>query len=140
MATTIKVPIEGFAFLNYYAQGANDHTSSPVRLQKDYDYLLLKFKTPTDGSEYKRVISNSSYLYTYIQDASGASDADYDSYYKLYPCAVFGEFDVTNVTYATRPEIIVLSTFVEYNIKNIPFWRRSSLAFSVERMKKGIAW
>ena len=138
MATTIKVPIEGFAFLDYYAQGANDHTSSPVRLLNDCgEYLLLKFQKPKDGSEFKKINILDTRLYIYLSDANGASDAYYDTYYKVFSSLINGEFDIKSVTYANAPEISDLQAYLSYNIKNIPCWASSAMIASMKGLKHG---
>lgn len=137
MATTIKVPIEGFAFLNYYAQGANDHTSSPVRLLRDYDYLLLKFQKPEDGNEYKKINILDTRLYMYVSDASGADDEYYDTIYKIFSCRINGEFNVESVTYANAPEMANLPAYISYNIKKVPCWTSSSMVASITGLKHG---
>lgn len=133
MATTINVPIAGFAFLNYSAQGAHDHTSSPVRLTPQ-DYLLIKFQRPTDGSEYKKVSNRRAYVYF-----SGASGS-YSSYDQLLPYRTDDDFDLGSVTYATRPTLTKANGWIEFQSNAFPTWRSTSLTPTQQMLKNGMAW
>ena len=110
MATSFNLYCSAFAILRNDAQTANDHTTSPARINYN-DLLYLQFQPPSDGTEYKKLVDDWSYLYAYIAEAGRKYDEDV----KLHVGGLAEPFDPITVTYATRQTYHVSDA----DIKNI---------------------
>lgn len=97
MATSFNLYCSAFAILKNDAQNVNDHTTSPAEINYN-DLLYLQFQPPSDGTEYKKLVDDWSYLYAYIAEAG----REYDEDVNLHVGGLMEPFDPLTVTYTTR--------------------------------------
>ena len=116
MATSFNLYCSAFAILKNDEQNVNDHTTSPARINYN-DLLYLQFQLPSDGTEYKKLVDDWSYLYGYIAEAGRTYNEDVN----LHVGGLAEPFDPITVTYATRQTYHVSDAEIEnIEIASIP--------------------
>ncbi len=108
MATSFNLYCSAFAILKNDAQNVNDHTTSPAEINYN-DLLYLQFQPPSDGTEYKKLVDDWSYLYAYIAEAG----REYDEDVNLHVGGLMEPFDPLTVTYTTRQTYHVSDAKIE---------------------------
>ena len=114
MATAITLRASAFALLKYASQKVNDHTSSPAKLEQN-DRLYVKFALPSNGDEYKKLISKELRLYLC---ATGAKSSTATYFARAY--ALEGTFDENTITYETRQETTKNNAGYSFNAADMP--------------------
>lgn len=141
MATEIKVYASAFAILKYAQQGVNDHTSNPAKLVLN-DQLYLKFQSPNDGTQYKKIfLENATSIYAptlffYIQ-------APYNdvsrSYAEFRAFLLASSFDQNSITYNSRQDYGELLGYVYVTDGAIPNWFEHSRPLFAKAARTGVA-
>lgn len=108
MATSFNLYCSAFAILKNDAQNVNDHTTSPAEINYN-DLLYLQFQPPSDGTEYKKLVDDWSYLSAYIAEAG----REYDEDVNLHVGGLMEPFDPLTVTYTTRQTYHVSDAKIE---------------------------
>lgn len=114
MATSITLRASAFALLKYASQKVNDHTSSPAKLEQN-DRLYVKFALPSNGDEYKKLVSKEFRLYLCATDAKSSTATYFARAYALETT-----FDENTITYETRQETTKTNAGYSFNAADMP--------------------
>ena len=114
MSTAVTLRASAFALLKYASQRVNDHTSSPARMEQN-DRLYVKFALPSNGDEYKKIVSKDLYLFLC---ATGAMSSTATYYMRAY--ALDAAFDEDTITYETRQETTKSNAGYSFKAANMP--------------------
>lgn len=120
MAKTIKLETEAFAILKKTAARVNDHTSSPARLESQ-DFLYIRFKQPTDGTEFLKVSDIRDYrtAHIYVQASSSTSGIFSTGFYRY---DLESPFDAETITYETRQSFSLEGAAIGLSNDTVPKW------------------
>lgn len=137
MAKTIKLETESFAILKKTAARVNDHTSSPARLESQ-DFLYIKFKQPTDGTEFLKVsdIRSNRTAHIYVQASSNTSGVFRTGFYRY---DLESPFDAETITYETRQSFSLAGVAIGLSGDTVPKWCEVTVDAVSTAARNGIA-
>lgn len=137
MAKTVKLETEAFAILKKTAARVNDHTSSPARLESQ-DFLYIRFKQPTDGTEFLKVSDIRDYrtAHIYVQASSSTSEIFSTGFYRY---DLESPFDAETITYETRQSFSLEGVAIGLSNDTVPKWCQVTVDAVSTAARNGIA-
>lgn len=132
MATAITLRASAFALLKYASQKVNDHTSSPAKLEQN-DRLYVKFALPSNGDEYKKLVSKELRLYLCATDAKSSTATYFARAYALETA-----FDENTITYETRQETTKTNAGYSFNAADMPTTKSGRTIYFPNEVRFGV--